>query len=99
MVLFYTSMGEQDRVEYTGRFMPVFLSGYREQNRLDPYWLKELPHFMKLREIDLYAAILFSFGLEPQDRWCANYLKGRRENIEQDVPYLEFEWESLDRYL
>jgi amicoumacin kinase len=99
MVLFYTSMGEQDPSAYTGRFMPVFLSGYREENHLDPYWLKELPHFMKLREIDLYAAILFSFGPEPEDRWCANYLNGRRFRIGQDVPYIEFDWDSLNRYL
>jgi amicoumacin kinase len=99
MVLFYTSMGEQDRAEYTGRFMPVFLSGYREENLLDPLWLKQLPHFMKLREIDLYTAILFSFGPKPEDHWCANYLEGRREKIEQDVPFIEFDWRSLGKYL
>jgi Ser/Thr protein kinase RdoA (MazF antagonist) len=99
MVLFYTSMDEQDPSEFTSRFMPAFLSGYREENHLDPFWLKELPHFMKLREIDLYATILFSFGPDPKNRWCARYLDGRRFRIEQDVPFIEFDWESLGRYL
>jgi Ser/Thr protein kinase RdoA (MazF antagonist) len=62
MVLFYTSIGEPDPAEYTERFMSVFLSGYREENRLNPVWLPELAHFMKLREIDLFAAIHFSFA-------------------------------------
>lgn len=99
MVLFYTSNGEADPAAYTARFMPVFLDGYREENRLDPSWLAELPHFMKLREIDLFAAIRFSFGENPDDPWCARYLSGRRERIENDVPYIDFDWNSLAKYL
>jgi Ser/Thr protein kinase RdoA (MazF antagonist) len=101
MVLFYTSTGEPDPLEHTRRFMPAFLSGYREENRLDPLWLAELPHFMKLREIDLFAAIHFSYadGDNPDHPWCARYMKGRRAKIENDVPFIEFDWNSLAQYL
>jgi Ser/Thr protein kinase RdoA (MazF antagonist) len=101
MVLFYTANDEPDPVEYTARFMPVFLSGYREENRLDPVWLAELPHFMKLREIDLFAAIHFSYqdGDNPDHPWCARYMKGRREKIEGDVPFITFDWSTLAQYL
>ena len=100
MVLFYVSMWGRDDVSgFTGRFMPVFFQGYREHNRLDPRWLKELPHFLKLREIDLFAAILFAYGPQPEDKWCAGYLDGRRAKIENDVPYIEFDWESLAEHL
>lgn len=101
MVLFYTSMGEPDPAEFTGRFMPVFLSGYREENCLDPAWLSELPHFMKLREIDLFAAIHFSYedGDNPDHPWCKRYMQGRRETIEQDIPFITFDWSSLTQYL
>ncbi|OGO67799.1 MAG: hypothetical protein A2Z49_00430 [Chloroflexi bacterium RBG_19FT_COMBO_56_12] len=101
MVLFYTSIGEPDPAEYTERFMPVFLSGYREENRLNPAWLPELPHFMKLREIDLFAAIHFSFadGDNPDHPWAARYMKGRREKIEGNTPFITFDWLSLAPYL
>jgi len=101
MVLFYTSMGEPDPAAYTARFMPVFLSGYREENRLDPAWLMELPHFMKLREIDLFAAIHFTSedGDNPDHPWSARYMKGRRERIEKDVPFIEFDWSALAKEL
>jgi Ser/Thr protein kinase RdoA (MazF antagonist) len=101
MVLFYTSIGEPDPAEYTACFMPVFLSGYREENRLDPAWLTELPHFMKLREIDLLAAIHFAYedGDNPDHPWCAYYMKGRRERIERDVPFITFDWSGLAQYL
>lgn len=101
MVLFYTSIDESDPAEYTARFMPVFLSGYREENRLDPAWLAELPHFMKLREIDLFAAIHFSFedGDNPDHPWCARYMQNRRERIQTGQPFIEFDWNSLAQYL
>jgi Ser/Thr protein kinase RdoA (MazF antagonist) len=101
MVLFYMATDEPDKAAFTAGFMPVFLSGYREENRLDPFWLDALPHFMKLREIDLFAAIHFSYedGDNPDHPWCARYMKGRREKIEGDVPFIEFDWRSLAKDL
>jgi hypothetical protein len=61
--------------------------------------LKELPHFLKLREIDLFAVILFTMGENPKSAWCARYMQGRRERIENEVPYITFDWESLTQYL
>jgi Ser/Thr protein kinase RdoA (MazF antagonist) len=101
MVLFYVANGQPDPAEYTNWFMPLFLSAYQEQNRLDPAWLAELPHFMKLREIDLFAAIHFSFrdGDHPDDPWCARYMEGRRSRIESDTPFITYDWSNLEQYL
>jgi amicoumacin kinase len=99
MVLFYTSMWEKDPAEFTARFMPVFLSGYRQENRLPAHWLTELPYFLKLREMDLFASILFSDGENPEHPWSARYLRGRRERIEQEMPFINFAWESLAQFL
>jgi Ser/Thr protein kinase RdoA (MazF antagonist) len=95
MVLFYTALNEPDRPAFAARFLPVFFSGYREENRLDPRWLPELPHFMKLREIDLFAEILFMDGEHPASPWSARYLLGRREKIESGEPVIDFDWLSL----
>jgi Ser/Thr protein kinase RdoA (MazF antagonist) len=100
MVLFYIAgWGGDDIPGFTGRFMSVFLQGYREHNHLNPVWLKEIPHFLKLREIDLFAAILFAMGETPEDAWCARFMKGRREKIENDIPFIVFDWESLEKFL
>ena len=100
MVLFYIVPWEQQAAaERTASFMPLFLQGYREHNRLDKKWLKELQRFLKLREIDLFGAILHDLGGNPEDDWCARYMRGRRERIEQDVPYIEYDWDSLEQYL
>jgi amicoumacin kinase len=77
MVLFYTAMFKGDMSAYTEMFMRDFLRGYSQENKLDPIWLVELPYFLKLREIDLYAMIHFSFDLEqdngPWPRTCKKW--------------------------
>jgi len=100
MVLFYAANGQEDMSGYTENFMKHFLRGYREENRLDARWLKETPHFLKLREIDLYALIHRSFDVENLDNaWCARFMNGRREKIVNETPFIEFEWDSLAEYV
>ena len=100
MVLFYIVMWDtNDMTGFTRRFMPTFLQGYREHNQLDPRWLAELPYFLKLREIDLFAAVLFTMGEKPDNEWGRNYMNGRRAKIENDIPYIEYDWDALEEYL
>lgn len=101
MVLFYAITGLDDPQGFAAWFLPQFLAGYRRENRLDPAWLAELPHFLKLREIDLYAVILRSFDMNALDEnpWVRNYLTGRRERLEQGLPYIDFDFASLASHL
>lgn len=100
MVLFYAAMWKEDKTAFTDEFMGNFLRGYRGENKLDALWLKELPHFLKLREIDLYAVIHRSMDVENlDDPWCERYMRGRKGKIENNVPYIEFDWNSLAKYL
>lgn len=101
MVLFYGLMGHEDDPAHIENFCRHFLIGYRQENHLDPTWLDEIPYFLKLREIDLYAQILFSFGgfEHIDDPWCQYYMKGRKNKIESGSPYIEFDWISLAEYL
>lgn len=101
MVLFYGLMGHESDLEYIELFISHFLQGYREENTLAPEWLGEIPHFLKLREIDLYAQILFSYGGADKidDPWCLNYMQGRKEKIEAGQAYIDFDWMRLSSHL
>jgi len=100
MVLFYAAMFKDDMGAFTASFMRDFLRGYTRENKLDPQWLVELPTFLKLREIDLYAQIYFSFDVENlNDEWNIRYMQGRKEHVEAGLPYIDFDWESLKVYL
>lgn len=102
MVAFYKVSNAQDPVAHTLEFMPHFLRGYSQENQLDPVWLKEIPTFLKLREILLYALLCSSF--DPNDQqginsWSGRFMNGRKAKIEQDIPYIDFDFTALAEYL
>ena len=89
MVLFYAITNEPNMDELAHNFFKHFRRGYEQENYLDPVWYKEIPAFLKQREIDLYAVIYRSFDLENlNDSWVARFVQGRKERIENDVPYV-----------
>ncbi len=96
IVLFYAVMGAEDWPTFTHSFMTQFLTGYAEENQLPAKWLAEMPYFLKLREIDLYAVIHRSFDVQNIDHpWVKRYMDGRRQRIETDTPYIDFDFTSL----
>jgi len=97
IVLFYAVMEAEDWPAFTRSFMTHFLTGYGKENRLAAEWLAEIPHFLKLREIDLYAVIHRSFDVQNLDHpWVARYMDGRRQRIEAYTPYIDFDFRSLE---
>jgi len=100
IVLFHATAIRKDGESFTASFMPAFLRGYSRENRLDARWLRELPHFLKLREIDLYAAIHRSFDVDNlDDWWCQRFMEGRKQRIEKGMPAIDFDFQALAAYL
>jgi Ser/Thr protein kinase RdoA (MazF antagonist) len=96
IVLFYIALGVEDQAAFTRKFMTNFLRGYSLENELDHAWLGEIPSFLKLREIDLYAIIHRSFDVENIDHpWVAMYMKDRKELIENGIPFIDFDFTTL----
>jgi Ser/Thr protein kinase RdoA (MazF antagonist) len=90
MVLFYTATNRPEPEQHLQHFWPLFWQGYCLENELDQSWLHELPFFMKLREIELYAVIMRDYADSyAKDRWMAQFMNGRRARIVNDVPYLQ----------
>ena len=97
MTLFYVvPFDPSGASSVTGEFMPPFLRGYQRENQFKADWLGQLPHWLKLREIDLYAAIYRSFDVNNlDDPWVVSYMDGRKQRIESDVRFIDFDFESL----
>jgi len=120
IVLFYISMdaaelGFPTVTAFTQDFMTHFLRGYRQAYTLDKGWLKEIPHFLKLRELELYAVVHRDFDIRSVEHWSlegfqrirdfdpnnsghmwiANFMRDRKTNIEQGLPFIDFDFESL----
>ena len=97
LVIFYTSLGKEDPDSFITTFLDDFLVGYFQEIDLDPIWFQQIPAFQKLRELDLYALIHRSFDVENlDDPWCAWYMDGRKERLEAEIPFLYYDFSSLD---
>ena len=120
IVLFYISMDAEelefpDSASFTHEFMIHFLRGYRQAYTLSPTWLKEIPTFLKLRELELYAVVHRDFQINGVEHWSlesfkqipgfdvnsnghmwiANFMQDRKIRIEQDLPFIDYDFESL----
>jgi Ser/Thr protein kinase RdoA (MazF antagonist) len=96
VTLFYIVQGAEDWSAFTGEFMSHFLRGYRQACPLDTAWLKEIPAFLKIREIELYAVMFRDFGVgDIDDEWCARFMQNRKSRIEQDLPFIDFDFDTL----
>lgn len=97
IVLFYRITGEPDPAGVTAEFLPRFLAGYALENTLDSTWLAMIPMFLKVREIELFGVLHRSFD-DPEavdDPWIKGFMTGRRERIEADMPFVDFDFGSL----
>jgi Ser/Thr protein kinase RdoA (MazF antagonist) len=98
VVLFYIVQDAEDWRAFTEEFLSHFLRGYVQACPLDSTWLKEIPNFLKIREIELYAVMHRDFDVKNiEDEWCARFMQDRKSRIEQDVPFIDFDFESLSR--
>jgi Ser/Thr protein kinase RdoA (MazF antagonist) len=95
IILFYIVMGTKDKKEFAHEFMKYFLKGYKRENYLDTIWFKEIPYFLKLREIDLYSVIHRSFDPTNISPWSERYMNGRKEKIENNEPYIDIDIDLL----
>ncbi len=102
MVLFYMALGRNNTAEFATEFLTHFMRGHRSENTPGDWWLREIPWFLKIREIELYAVIYRDFDIpggdvsQIDDEWCAAYMEGRKARIEGNVPFLNLDFAALN---
>lgn len=96
--LFYSIAVEpanRTSTEFTEEFLRSFIKGYERENSFQHDWLGQLPLFLKLREFILFLAIKRSFSDLEMDDWCRSFMSGRKERLEQGVPFIDFDFAKL----
>lgn len=83
-----------DKDAYGLNFLRNFLTGYLTQNPLSLFWLEQLPIFLKLLEINIYDMVARFFP-DDADEWVMKFMLGRKERLENDMPYVELEYSIL----
>lgn len=102
IALFYATLSaknDQERLALAQSFLPPFLEGYYQAHWLAPKWFAQIPHFLKVREIGVYAAIHAHCGgnIDALDPFGQQYVKEHKPRIENDVPCMELDFESVAR--
>lgn len=96
IVLFYIVQDAEDAPTFTAEFLTHFLRGYTRACPLDRTWLAHVPLFLKLRELEMYAVLHRDFDVENIDNeWCARFMRGRKKRIEQDQPFIDFDFSAF----
>lgn len=100
IALFYCLLSPdtvENKITFSYEFLDHFFRGYREENHLDYKWIKLLPDFLKLRELELYVVIYRSCDMDNPGPWEQNYMNNRKYNIEHDIPFIGADLD-LSRY-
>ena len=95
--LFYDALGWKGVVNVPDAIesFKSFISGYRTVREIDSYWISKIGLFLKLREAILYVAICRSRDLNNLDYWTKNFMDGRKERIENNIPFVELDFQKV----
>ena len=84
------------REAFADEFLRSYLSGYRSRNPLPPFWVDQLPLFLKLLEISYYTMLEPGYSAtDNTDFWVARFMPGRKERVENDLPYVALDFHQL----
>ena len=91
--LFYAiPFPSDDRDEVVRRFMSEYMEGYSQEHTLDLYWLKQMPLFLRLRQLILYTALYRGADLTKLSPWGRRFMEFSRVNLERDEPFIDFDF-------
>ncbi|HPM01364.1 MAG TPA: phosphotransferase [Candidatus Cloacimonadota bacterium] len=98
IVLFYFVMHcpkDMSKETFISHFFKQFMKGYLSENQIDAEEMKYISLFLKQREFLLYAVIYHAYPDGQYDNWATHYMNGRREKLENDIPYIDCDFYSL----
>jgi Ser/Thr protein kinase RdoA (MazF antagonist) len=94
-LVLFNAPGEDESLYFARRFLTSYLSGYRQENDITQFWLSQIPHFLKLKELCIYASLLGHPDIERPGTWISNFMHGRSARITNDLPYVDIDFAAL----
>jgi Ser/Thr protein kinase RdoA (MazF antagonist) len=86
---------EADKQAFAHRFLSNYLSGYRLENDLHVFWQRQIPRFLKLKELCIYATLIGHTDVAQPDSWVGRFMRSRAKRIANDIPYVDIDFENL----
>jgi len=64
------------------------MKGYYMENNIDEYDVKQIPIFLKLREIIVYRGIHRNLNIDNLKGWTKDYIMQSKSRIEKQIPLI-----------
>ncbi len=95
ILVLYDPQSEADKQSFARRFLSNYLAGYRTEKEIPQYWLEQIPRFLKLKELCIYATLIGHAEIAQPGSWVGRFMRGRSERIAGDVPYVDIDYAAL----
>jgi Ser/Thr protein kinase RdoA (MazF antagonist) len=86
---------EKDKAAFAHRFLRHYLRGYTRERPLEARWLAQLPHFLKLVELDVYTQVYPHHDPRDVTSWVGRFMQDRTSRIRNDAPYVALDIENV----
>ncbi len=92
VLVLYNAPSEEESHRFAQRFLSSYLVGYRLENDLSPFWQQQIPNFLKLKELCIYATLIDLPEIAKPGSWVGNFMRGRAARIADDIPYIDIDF-------
>ncbi|QQZ10295.1 phosphotransferase enzyme family protein [Heyndrickxia vini] len=82
----------EERNRFAKKFLTAFLDGYQEENKLPREWIKKIPLFLKLRDIDLYAVFNKKVAPEQRNDRVKHWMQEIKERMKKNEAIVDIEF-------
>lgn len=76
-----------EHVSFPQEFMKHFIEGYNKEHTMNKEIVRQIPLFLKLREVFLFTLFHEVWDAENLEEWQAYTLQDLRHRIEHEIPY------------
>ncbi len=89
VLVLFNAADDKESQAFASEFFCNYLAGYRKEFELSTYWQAQIPLFLKLKELCIYADLLGHPDTNKPATWVGNFMRDRARRIADDLPYVD----------
>jgi Ser/Thr protein kinase RdoA (MazF antagonist) len=94
VLVLFNATTDADSRDFARVFFSNYLRGYRREYELTGFWQEQIPKFLKLKEVCIYADLI-DLTTEAKPGWGKNFMRTRSSRINADLPYVDIDFSEL----
>ena len=95
VLVLYNASSEEESQHFAREFLSSYLKGYRLEKDLPLFLQCQIPKFLKLKELCIYADLVGLSETAQQDSWVGRFMHNRATRIADGTPYVDIDFREL----